>query len=661
MATYIKTIEYFLPKLPTLADNTLTNFTQSVLELPESDKVFKSVIAELTTSDTISATGGTVGNKFISLSVGGAATSSYTNTQVITHTGETISFLYTADFTSHFSSNYTGSSHTIDCAISIDQTTGTNPGWVESVVKLVITYEYNSSSTTRIKTVYYPLDSTLSYLNTSKPGTAVATIPSFDTKFPEADKTFKQITLVIYGQIGLSISTNVTLRTEVDTLGEKNSQTFQNGLSTDRIFTFIEDWTNYFTTNSTHNFYMWCTETTAFSHVQAYMVINYTYNETDTTSVYNSILLPMTIEGPIGFTTTSDYTRNVIDFMIQEPGNIVTDVICFMFYYIRSTGSCILYCRIGSGSFQSYIEGTAGFINGIKGLMVRKDDAFTLVRGKNILNFDIASSSNAGSSIVASASGYWIIGYISDKASGGTEVHNTTIKYNLLAMNSSGYNSVNTVNKFTPNIFNIPHNKYYINSYGVVFKGMLGANINGTSILVQVERLTSDAESYHNYLNVSFNRNTLSDGEITAYTLIGTANNIFKKYIEEPDNNKIIHTTGSRAWTILNYNSQYIQSLEIWVNYHGFYYTLQGSISGSDGGIINLYLHDSTTGNLLNSTSSIGNSTYSLTWYDNTSNVFIKAYENNTKKGISIDDIVTGSFGINLSGNNTGGTRYYVG
>ena len=60
------------------------------------------------------------------------------------------------------------------------------------------------------------------------------------------------------------------------------------------------------------------------NHFQAYLVVTYEFNATTSTSIMNSIMLPLDVASPMGGTTASDYQRKSRDFWIQEPATITT-------------------------------------------------------------------------------------------------------------------------------------------------------------------------------------------------------------------------------------------------------------------------------------------------------------------------------------------------
>jgi hypothetical protein len=71
------------------------------------------------------------------------------------------------------------------------------------------------------------------------------------------------------------------------------------------------------------------------------------------------------------------------------------------------------------------------------------------------------------------------------------------------------------------------------------------------------------------------------------------------------------------------------------ITYHCITFAVAGDITGSNGGTVTIDLHRASDGELLATTSRVGNGAFSLDWYDNTEDVFVSAYEDDTHLGRS--------------------------
>lgn len=98
-------------------------------------------------------------------------------------------------------------------------------------------------------------------------------------------------------------------------------------------------------------------------------------------------------------------------------------------------------------------------------------------------------------------------------------------------------------------------------------------------------------------------------------------------------------------------------SLINYTTYHSIYGTVSGYISGSSGGVIDIHLNRYDTGETVLSTTQSGNGTYSFIWFDDTEDLFVYAYESETRKGASKVGTMSSGFDINLS--SSGGSNEF--
>jgi hypothetical protein len=70
--------------------------------------------------------------------------------------------------------------------------------------------------------------------------------------------------------------------------------------------------------------------------------------------------------------------------------------------------------------------------------------------------------------------------------------------------------------------------------------------------------------------------------------------------------------------------------------YHSQTFTAAGTVYGSAGGTVTLNLHLSSTGELLLTTSRVGNGAFSFTWFDPHADVYVDAYEDDSHIGRSL-------------------------
>lgn len=626
MATRLKTVEYAFPAQASLTNNTLTTLTQITVYLPETGtKTFRSVVAHVTFDDIITATGGTITTKTLNLRLGAAGYTSVANANAITNSGENLSGHLTADYTSHFTTNWSGTSMTCDFQIQLNQSTGTTLGMVNVCVTLEITYEFDDTSTTQVKTVMIPLDMPATTLPTS--ATTYDTIPALDTYLPEASKTFLDIHIVVQGNTNINGSTTdntLTLRAGSASVTTGN---YEAALASDRWFRYVWNATSAWpSTGSTQTWQPTSSVATRFHHLQAWLVVTYEYNESTTTSVMNSVMLPMAMDSPMGGTTSSDYQRADRWLDIEEPGTIVTNRVAFFIHWTQIAAIAGLNMRIGTGSFVAYTD-VAAMLCGSNGAMIRNDSAFTLARGRNTLNCDVYRTDTADFGF--NMSGFWLVNYTSDKSSEGSWSHNHTVLWGLSQNGTAAAAALVTVAATAPVI---PETEHYITASGVRLIVQPSTTPPG-GIIVQVERLSAEGgvawESV--YLNVQ-----QSDAEIGVYFAYAQMRTLFNRWTNDAGTGRMDIET-SRRWRIVSVGATAAVScwfgLSIILTYHSIRAEVADTITGSAGGTVNVDLHDLDTGEVLRTGSRSGDGAISIPFYGSTRDVYLTAREDNTHVG----------------------------
>lgn len=633
MATRLKTVHYAFTALASLTNNTLTNLVQLTINLPETGtKTFRSAILNVTFDDIITATGGTVTTKTINLRLGAAAYTSIANANSATNSGENASFWLSQDFTSHFVTNWTGTSMTCDVQLQINQSTGTTLGMVNVCATLEITYEYDDTSVTQVKTVFIPLNAPVGALATA--ATTYDTIPVLDTYLPETSKVYRNIHLVFQGnQHRAAVTTDytITLRVGVASITTGN---YEGALASDRFYRYVWNLTSsYPSTGATQTFQPTATLAMC-NHPQAYLVVTYEYDESNSSSIMNSLFLPMELESPFGGLTASDYQKATRDLWIQEPGPIVTNKVAFFPFWTQVTNITGLNMRIGSGSFIAYTD-TAQVLCGSNACMVRNDTAFTLVRGKNILNFDVYTTDTTD--FGWNVSGFWIVNYTSSKASPGSGAHNHSVFYSIAQMGTAA-----AALKFLTSALaiQIPESEYFINALGTRTIVMYqGGSINA-GLIVQVERLA--AEGGIKWEDV-YRDQQQSDPEVGIFLVFSQVRDVFKRFIGDDFNTRIDLETARRWYTYappapagVALAGWYGTSLLL--TYHSIQYTVSGTINGGFTGTTTLELLRESTNEKLKETTRVGDGSFSFIWFDNTIPVNVRATDL-TGSGISYPDI----------------------
>ena len=635
MATRLKTVSYAFPTLASLTNNTLTNLTQRTIYLPETGtKTFRSVTAYITCDDIITATGGTVTTKTFALQLGAAGYTSVANANTLTNSGENHSFYFVADYTSHFSTNWTGTSMTCDFRVQLNHSTGTTTDFVNVCVTLDITYEYDDTSTTQVKTVMIPLNAPASALTTG--ATTYDTFPALDTYLPEASKTYRGMYVVVQGNEHRNAAT--TDHTMTISVGATSVTTgnYEGALASDRAFRYVFEFlaAGFAGGGSTQNFQLH-SSVARVNHPQAFAVITYEFDESASTSIMNSVMLPMAVDSPMGGTTSSDYQRADRWLDIEEPGTITTDRVAFFCHWTQIAAIGGLNMRIGTGSFVAYTD-AASVLCGSNGAMVRNDSAFALVRGRNTLNFDVYRTDTADFGF--NLSGFWLVNYTSDKSSDGSGSHNHTVLWTIAPNGTAAAASLVTVAATAPVI---PESEYYLTAAGARLVVQPSGAAQPAALIVQVERLSAEGgvtwESV--YLDTQ-----QTDAELGYYFAYAQMRTLFNRWPSDDGSGRMDIET-ARRWRIVTSGGTAASpawfGLTIVLAYHSILAEVAGTVSGSGGGTVNVALHDGATGEVLRTGSRTGNGAYSLPFFGDTRTVYVTARESSTLLGRSDDDTPT--------------------
>ena len=630
MATRLKTTEWWFPSGTTLVDATDTNLTQITVYLPESSKTFKKVMLEVMAHDR-NTTLGNISRNQLSLSVAGSAYTVQNSTQLLTNGGEQQTVLFSADFTALFTSSFTSTSHTVDARVLLDSsvTTPLSPAFNNVTARLVITYEYDDTSSTQIKTVRIPLNAPVSTLATSKPGTATDTIPALDTELPEASKVYRQTVLVAQGNDNAA-STDITLSMAVES-SSFTSDSYEHGSN---VAMFIRNNSiQSFTTSTTRGFYIWGSAAN-FNHFQVWLVVTYEFDATSSNDTFVSLMLPISMDSPMGGTTSSDYQRATRALWIQETGIVAKQQACYLFWDQLNAISG-LNMRIGTGSFVTYTD-AAAVLAGSNAAMIRNDSAFSLARGNNTLNVDAyrTDTIDLGNNVC----GFFIINYTADKPSGGYGAANHTVEWPL-SVTGTGAPSVQTT--LAAQAITIPESDYFITAFGTSCKYIP----NGTNIvqgnIVQVERLSGEGGIIWEpaYADLAG-----TDGETGVYHSYSQARDLFLRFPGDTmghESRLDFETSRRWRWAVGNGVAAFGQLAAIFT-YHTITYTVSGSVTGSAGGTVYIDLiRDGAPLEILKTTTRTGNGSYSFTWYDNTIEVYTSAYEDSTHVGRSDSTVAT--------------------
>jgi hypothetical protein len=632
MTIRLKTVEFTHPVTAAAVNNTLTTATQITIYLPETGtKTFRSVVATLSAMQTSTATGNLT-SRNLQCRLGAAAYTANSQAVAMTTSGEDLHLQHAVDLTAHFTTNWTGASMTFDSQFQLNGA-GTGAAWTGVCVTISITYEYDDTSTTQIKTVRIPLNAPVGLMSITKPGAAIDTIPNLTTYLPETSKIFRSIYTVIQGNIQQNAATaDLTITQQIDATVAHTSGAFEGVSASDYWFRYVWDCSAVLVTNATNGWYIYASVAKV-NHIQAWLVVTYEFDSTATTDCFVSLILPQEITSPFGGTTSADYQRATRELRIPE-GTISGKNIAAYVHWDQMAAIAGLNMRVGTGAFVTYTDNGAVMAGG-NGAMIRNDAAFTLVQGLNNLQLDVYRTGTADFGVACSA--WWIINYTCAKPSAGYGAASHTVLYNLAMTFDGALAGQRTTAAIAPSI---PETDYYIQGLGAKYENLCSGTVTPAGQSVVVERLAAEGGVQWEAANIDF---SATDPEIGIRTSYCQIKDNFLRFPGDKGPNRMDLETARRWRVTLGTGGTAMTTgwhrLDMIITYHTIIPTISGTISGSSGGTVTINLHRKSTGELLKQTTRVGNGTYSFTWYDPTDVMFVEARESGTLIGRSEDGV----------------------
>jgi hypothetical protein len=644
-----KTVHYCFQNQNDVIANTTASFDSLMIYLPETNKSFISTKLGVSTRNKSSIPIGYT-KRYTALGLNGGSKVAIQNTQNTGQSGESISLYYTNDyrnlFTASFGANNLSASAQLDTIFTISGSAlaGLIPTQSFECSMLSVTYQCNTGST-QIKSVYIPLNAPSGDLSTTKPGTPNDVIPALDTYLPEANKVYRDIFIVVEGNENRASSTDSTLTMQIDSLTPSGSFFFEGALASDTFYQIFWKLSGSITfdTSTTHDFYIWSQSLGRYCHPIVYMVVTYEYDESSTTSVMNSIMLPMELTSTIGLSAT-DFQKASRTFFIEEPGPITTNRISYMLYMDQQVVQTGLNARIGTGSFVTYTD-RANVLCGSNALMIRNDNAYTFSRGRNSLEMNIYSTRGVATS-ATNPSGYWMINYTSGKSSAGSYAHNSTVIQNIDPFGSVAAATGRLISGVSASLKE-PY--YYLTAIGNSFY-CLSSGLGGVSILP--ERLASEGgpEWMSSYTDLA-----KTDTELGIHAMYSTARSVYQRWVGDVASDRVdpkVQRDNAMIASIGNWNN-----LDFLYTYHSITSSISGSVYNTGGQPVGLEVCRVETDEIILTGSRTGDGPYSFVWYDNTEPIYIRAqigsnvgYSPQGTASIDTFDVSVGSnYNININ------------
>lgn len=638
MATRIKTVRYAFPTYTlTAASATNTNLTQITVELPEAPTggAFKSAYLEIsyvTANSNVAVT-----TQTWALQLGAVA---YSSTQSsgganFGATAEDTAIISKGlDFTSYFVTNWTGTSMTLNCRFNVTVT-----GGLEAVTAvMVITYSYDDTAATQLKTVAIPFESRNSALPTTATNFGTSQIPQLTGVggfLPENTPVIKDWYIIIEGNSGAPDTTDYTVSARVDALTTLTFVQLEAGSLTGTYMRLIFKPPNGVPdTTVSHNFQLWC-DVARLHNITATLYVTYAFTLSGTTRLLNSIQLSLEMPSPMGGTTVDFKSQFIRDILITEPGTIT----------LRQSGVRLLFntpatptvsFSVGAQAFRNYaVNGTVSA--GMQAFQQRIDSGsaqgagITLARGLNDINVR-AYSNNISTGVVTNVSGIIFLNYESDVPTAGIGAANST--YSLVQfVRNSGITSTS----FPTPDFSFAGNQLPTNwwltdiSYQINFSA--GTTLGGISFILF--RKTGDAITEGS--EVSYADVSVGDPELGSYEIFCRARGIFKRYPNDQDTSRLNPTVTFRPFSIMVTGACHNMFIICNITTHEMTFTASGNISGNNAALPTTVKLVRAVDNMLydEQVLSAGTTAFSFTVHDDALDYYVDAYQDETHVGRS--------------------------
>ena len=639
MATRTKTIEYaFDTSVGDTADAILTNLTQITVYIPETVISFMSATVDLGFQD-FTTSAGTITEHRCALRLGASAYTTINETDDIAQTGENIGgVLGPFDFTSRFTTSWTGTSMTCDVQYFFDQSTGTTLGMRSVTAKLYITYTYDdtpATNGTQIKTVRIPLESLVGSLTTttdSEIGTnQIPILTGGSGMLPETGIVIRDYAFTIEANDAMTSTTDTTLSVNIDSGTALVFSPQEGALASNRYVRYIYRPTVPDTT-AVHAFQMWADVAGRFNMATIMLTVTYEFNAATTTAILNSIQMPVEIATPLGISTSPDASRFTRNISIQEPGTITLRQSSFRINFNVGSSISGINFRAAAQSYRTYTH-TTGSACGMFALQQRIDAGaaggagITLARGMNSITIDGFATDVTDQ--MTNISGFLTINYTSDVPTAGNGAANHTIMLNLLQWDAL-LTDRTRVNNYS---VAIPEADYWIVGTGFIFYQWVATA--SMAVTFDVECLVGEGKGggYYDIYADAYQ----SDSERACSVVWMRGRDVFQRFPGDADPDRL-DIEIARDYRLFTSTATSNGLLSV-ITYSAPSYTCAGLITGFSG-TVNLSLHRASTDEKVKETTRTGDGAYSFSWYDNTDEMYVIANDG-TNVGRSPDTLAS--------------------
>ncbi|MGN6107652.1 MAG: hypothetical protein ACTHU0_21260 [Kofleriaceae bacterium] len=638
MALRTNTVEYACATRTTsLATATRHDFAAVTVTIAETaSRTIRNAYVEVWARDA-NTTAASITAWTIGVAIDGGAANDATVTSTIINSGDQQSWCFRRDVTSALASGLTGSSHSVVVGVQIN-----GIATINLAAKLVITYEYDDTGlTTATKTIRIPIESLTGTVGTSASELGTNQVPALtggSGVLPEASITIRDLFFEVFANEGhLSGTTDDQLFLQIDAEAETGFGALEQALDSTPFMRVFWKRTDLDTT-AVHAFRARSLNASRFPQIGAVLVVTYTYNPSTTTTVWNSLLLPLPeAAGAMGGTTSGLQTQVTLTARVEEPATVTLQQSGAILYYNAPNNALAgLNVAVGSQTPRAYTpQVNANSTAGQYSLVHRFDSGgaagagITLARGETTINVAwYRTSSVTGTAM----NGCLLLNYTSGKATAGIGAHNHTIAWVLQATAAVGTTGVADSAAGGPNL---PESSFWVTHVGY---DLTVINAGRGPVALVMERLSGESPS-DGWEEIA-TLHIASSNEIATYQGLVASDWFFRHPLDpRPTGGSI---KGSRVYRVTSYLDAALAhygwwSLVMFATYHAQSASLSASVSSysGDGSGIAVKVHRVDTGEPIYTATTAAGGGYSFTYYDTTTPLFAEAAQDATHVGRS--------------------------
>lgn len=646
-ANRVKTVEYMLPNLLSqvacaVSAGSYTDSTDLTVYIPETtDRTILSARIEAYAYNSAYANSSNPSGWGIRCSCdGGSNWTAITQAALFSESDENFGLLMVADVTAEFTARFSGASDTVRWGYYITAN-NTSSAFANVSAKLIITYEYDDSAhATRVKTVHIPIESyngriSTSYVAIKQTSTASNQIPqltgSGSPLLPEASVTVRQAYLELWSNTMPNATTDAAITLRIDAAGSTQAYTtIDNTQDSATAIRLMWDITSEDLTAAHELYAIMSASSGNFAHLGGWLTVTYEYDHSSSSTILNSLLMGLG-EDLTNVDVVGNKSYTSIERFIQEPDTITLKQSGIWVTMGGGATSTTFSIGCGSQTPTGYTPMADGQNAGMLSIVHRVDSgahASTGIAAARGLNTWTAQWYAANANRLGNVSIMLIINYTSGKHTNGDGVHAHSVYFPLLASNRNAATVVSGTAVVVPKIISSDYWLLAVNP--LVYASGLGAVAE--SLTLEVERVSTSG------FETLFATAAIGQAENGCWISNGVCRSQFKRWPNDTDSSRM-DIEGDRLWKIQGTSKQY--GLGIWVTWHEITYSISGTVTGytGDGSGITVEAHRSDTDEKIGTATTAIGGTYSITWYDNTIDVYSHAIQDGTHLGRSDDGV----------------------